>query len=155
MLRCTDGHSSALHQDRQQRYVGKCKPDGHFPLCCHTNVFFLQPLGLSFFCLCFVGAEVILRNWHIMLLPPNAAIRLDFDGLSQVGANDVRNIMSWHCAPWEVSLHKDKCSVLTSWDDSRSSPAGGKLFPWYFQAFQRNPHRTHTCNQSSYMDWVA
>lgn len=67
---------------------------------------FLQPWGLSFFCLCFVGAEVILRNWHIMLLPPNAAIRLDFDGSSQVGANDVRNITSWRCAPWEVSLQK-------------------------------------------------
>ncbi len=103
---------------------------------------FHQPLGFSFFSLCFVGGEVIWKNWHVMLLPPNAGICLDFDGFSQVGANDNKHHVLMLCSMGSIIIkrfgHVGKVTVCSKY--SRASPAGGKLFPWHSQAFQRKTH---------------
>ncbi len=65
---------------------------------------FHQPLGFSFFRFCFVGGEVIWRDWHVILLPHNAGICLDFYGFSQVGANDNKNPVLTLCSMGSIIM---------------------------------------------------
>lgn len=77
-----------------------------------------------------------------MLLPPNAGICLDFDVYSQVGANDNKHPVLMLCSMGSFIMkmfgHIGKVTVCSKY--SRASPAGGKLFPWHSQAFQRKTH---------------